>query len=252
MRSIVSNGPMNDQRRPRPCAITASRSSGSMTPSATRLHRLVDAAGLQPVHDEALDLALDATGTWPHSAISARRAGDAAADVAGPGDEFDDRHQVRRVGGMRDQATRARARPVEDAAPGQRRGRAADHRLGRRGGLDAAMDVALDRERPRARSPARRRRRRRRPRASARRRRAHAAWRRRRSGPSAAIAGSVSSSQASARGTASGSASHSRTARPPRAKMTAQPRPIRPAPTQATVSVTSGPARRRTRSAPGR
>ena len=56
--SMVSNGPMNDQRRPSPSAIVLSRSCGDDEALADEPERFGEQRALQAVQDEAVDLAV--------------------------------------------------------------------------------------------------------------------------------------------------------------------------------------------------
>ena len=115
LRSMVSNGPMNDQRRPMPSRIATSTSSAAATPCLTIAQRGADQRGLHAVGDEARDLAVEPDrrlADLPHQGLR-------AVDHRGVGPrrraELDQRRHERRVDRMRHEAARAAVEPFGEA-----------------------------------------------------------------------------------------------------------------------------------------
>ena len=130
---MVSNGPMNAQRRPRPSLIVWSRSCGETVAFADQPERLGQQRALQPVEDEAVDLALHDDR---HLADALDRPPRARAITSGQVHGAPHSSTTgTRCGGLTGWATRQRARPGErlgEARGDDRRRRRGEDGLARR------------------------------------------------------------------------------------------------------------------------
>ena len=110
---------------------------------AHQAHRLVEQRALQPVEDEAVDLPLDDDRDLP----DIRHHGVCALDGRGRSPrraaKLDDRHEMGRIDGMGNQATRAAAQRLRELGCRDRRRGARKHRPRGRRGVERAEDLAL-------------------------------------------------------------------------------------------------------------
>ena len=106
--SMVSNGPMNDQRRPRPSFDGVVEVLGRDVALADQPKRLGQQRALQPVQDEAVDLAVDVDRHLADLAIDRRaRASIASGEVHGAPQSSTSGTRCGGLTGMADEAARA-------------------------------------------------------------------------------------------------------------------------------------------------
>ena len=98
---------------------------------------------LQPVENKAVDLAVDGDRNLPDLAIDVSRTVDRLGRGPWRAAQFDQRHQMRRIDGMTDQAARAARQRLREARRGDGRGRGYQQRIRRREPVEFGKDRNL-------------------------------------------------------------------------------------------------------------